>query len=803
MNRIETNIYEIENLEELNCEYRLHRVRGLVIGSDNYYKNRQYLIRKLSSITQSPCIAFEEDDETFIAQPEGHKELPSLLDVIGATVKIEKEPDKRKLDFTNLNSTTEKLAKRFLQFSLQTPLKNNPILWQPAAGYPFYNKTPDKRFRELSDKVDLYRGFTFRVVSLPNQKIGICVDTRNKYISRNPLPTRIGSDEFRKKYQGQNCVYEYGDYWFEIKIGVLNQLNVSEIIIGEETLYENVQRKGGNRKSQNLLKLPKDCSVLIYYNSQRQERNAPSGLCKLTYKTKHPSVKKLHNRTIKPPYMKRGEIQFVVNKYLRNLTFGLTEIKLSEKPISKNEEKVLIPDIKFGNNKVLSMRESDKAIRTPLKEFGSMKKQLLYSREAGMFIKKPFERQYVIIPQSVHQSFGEKFLEDIKKEVQHLYPPESGISYNPTVISYDDSVQKSICGIGQQIINAVKENDTEFGYGVVMIPRISSEKMKKEDELANMVMIELRKQNIFVSVIHTTTAEESFEDISTSDEESEWVLVSDRKQRGKYKGYIKNVVLNKILLLNSHWPFVLKTPLNADLTIGIDVKNNMAGFTLIYKTGEKIRFIPSESDQKEQLTRMHMYQKILEIINEEQGFRQEQGLSLHEIKNIVIHRDGILFPGERYGIKKAIKELAMEDTINKDADVTFVEIRKTSRVPLRLFKIYTLRGTQEERVSNPFVGTYMVFSEDEFFICNTGYPFLRHGTANPLHVIKLEGKLPINSIMEDIFYMSNLTWTKIDDCSRIPLSIKMTDVRLREIAGDYDADSVKFGEDKGGGENNE
>src|SRR6516162_997920 len=41
-------------------------------------------------------------------------------------------------------------------------------------------------------------------------------------------------------------------------------------------------------------------------------------------------------------------------------------------------------------------------------------------------------------------------------------------------------------------------------------------------------------------------------------------------------GYLQNVALNKILLTNNFWPFVLATPLHADLTIGIDVKNQTA-----------------------------------------------------------------------------------------------------------------------------------------------------------------------------------------------------------------------------------
>ncbi|MFZ3168249.1 MAG: hypothetical protein WA130_11590 [Candidatus Methanoperedens sp.] len=789
MVKIEANIYEIENLNELNCEYRIYNVRGLNKDSEDYDKNIQLMVDRLSRSTKSPCIAFRDGEETFIAQPDDFKELSSSMDLIGLTVKIEKQQTLRKLDFEHLNKITAKIATRFLQFSLQNPLYNNPALWQPQSGHPFYRKVSDQNFREKSNDVDLYHGFTVKIIQLPNGKMGVCVDISSKYVSRFYLPTKIDRNEFRR-YKGQKCLYEYGNTWYEVRIDGLNDLKINEVILQNgKTLYDEVHDHSGQKKSQNLLTLPKDCSVLFYINSQGQQRNVPSGLCRLTYKTDHPSIKQFHSETIKSPHIRRKEIQFVVDRNLRDITFGSVKIKLSQKPISFDGERILIPDIEFGNNKVLSVRGTLGAIQVPIEEFGKRKKQLVYY-EAGLFIKKPFDRQYFILPESIYQSFGTKFLDDLKSGVQQLYPPDSRVSYDPIVIPYDDSVQKSIYSIGKQIIQAITENDAKVGYGVVMIPRVYSERMKKDDELGNLVMKELRKREIFVSIIHTATAEESFEDTSLDGKESNWELVTDGRQQGKYKGYLKNVALNKILLLNSHWPFVLKTPLNADLTIGIDVKNNTAGFTLIYKSGAEIRFFESVTEQKEQLTKSHIYQKILEIM------REEKGLVPHKITSIVVHRDGIFYPSEREGIRKAIETLSNEGTINQNASGTFVEIRKTSGIPLRLFEIQLPSGMQAEKVYNPIVGTYRIFSENEFFICNTGYPFRHEGTTKPLHVIRLEGHFPIKDIIEDVFYLSNLTWTKIDDCSRDPISIKMTDIRLREIAGEYDEDLLKFGEDE-------
>jgi len=104
-------------------------------------------------------------------------------------------------------------------------------------------------------------------------------------------------------------------------------------------------------------------------------------------------------------------------------------------------------------------------------------------------------------------------------------------------------------------------------------------------------------------------------------------------------------------------------------------------------------------------------------------------------------------------------------------------------------------GRQEDWVENPTTGTYKIISNGEAFICNTGPPFKYRGTTKPLHILK-EGPMSIETVLEDVFYLACLTWTKIDDCSRLPISIKMNDIRLREIAGEYSADALRFDEEE-------
>lgn len=786
MNRIESNVYLIKNLRDLSCDYWLYKVRGLSPNLEDYQKNIRLLTRRLSRLTNSTCAPLRTKDGVFIAQPDSKKSLPSSIDLVRTTVKLEQVPNPRQLNFDQLDDVTASLALRFLYGSIQTRFWNTPRLWQPTSGFPFYNKYPDNRFRELSDEIDLYRGFTTRVLMMPNGEIGVCVDVRSKYVSRNPLPTCITTKTIGK-YKGIKCLYEYGNRWYEIKIQGMNDQNASELeLITGRTLFEEVHFKAGRNKSPLLRALPRNSSVLIYYNNDGEARNVPSGLCRPTYRTNHPLIKKFHRLTIKAPYLRRREIEYEINKHFRVLEFNGKIIELS-RVISYPEKIFIIPDLEFGNNRILSVRNTPASTKSDLHSFPKMKKHLLYSEDAGIYTKDMFDKQFIIMPKSVLDTFGKHVINDIKNEVNRLFSNHDRIKYDPIIIPYNDSVQKSVARVGNEILRVVDDHKIDYGYGLVMIPKIPSKRMIKEDELANLVMRELRKRDLYVSIIHTKISGESYESHEDSEGNAKWKLVPEKRIIGRYKGYIQNVVLNKILLLNEFWPFILKSPLNADLIIGIDVKNNTAGFTIIHKTGEKLSFKCSESEQREQLGKDHIRNMVCKIINEEQ--RGEK----RSIKNIVIHRQGTLFDSEKQGIENALKILSKQSLIDNNYKCTFVEVRTTSRVPFRMFRVSERLGRQENWVENPTIGTYKIVSNNEAFICNTGSPFKFRGTSKPLHILK-EGPMPIETVLEDAFYLACLTWTKIDDCSRLPISIKMNDIRLREIAGEYSADALRFNE---------
>jgi hypothetical protein len=731
----------------------------------------------------------KKGEQLYIAQPLGYPNLPDRVPLVGQEAIVEPTGIEEEIDYGQLQENNVDIAIRFLQFHLDGFLSNNPLLlWRPSAGMPFFQKDPDPTFKLFN--VVMYRGFRIKLVALPESRIGVCIDITRKYASRLYLPAEITPDEFRK-YKGKNCIYEFGHKWYEVKIDSISGLGASEVRVSDgSSLLEYVQRKTKEPIPQSVLTLPRNCTVLTYKTKLGAVKNMPSALCRLTYTTDHPAIGDYHSRTILPPYKRRSEIEFAVKTYLSNWTFQGTLIKLSDRMLELDCDYLIPPDLEFGGGKILSFRNDKNVVHTTFEDFGISKRRLLYSTDAGFYVKeKVWERQYLVMPKSMHESFGNKYIADVKNQFRKLYSPNGEVQYDPIVITYDDSVRQSVPTLGNEIIQSVMDSIGKTllysGYGFVIIPRLSPERRDKEDELANLLMVEFRKKGIHISIAHTDTPSVFYTPFHSESGQTEYKATEDEVLAKRFRGYIENVVLNKILLLNRRFPFVLSTPLNSDLIIGVDVKNNTAGLMLIFKDGKTFSFVTSDSNEKEQLTKEHASSLIYRYLKKEL-----ENESVH-IKDVTFHRDGKLHPSELQGVKEALEKLRMEGILDTNYNCNFVEIKKTSRVPLRFFDTVKPQGFMQERTENPKIGTYMIL-QNTAFLCTTGRPFRYRGTTKPLQITKVEGSMDFKKILEDIFALANLTWTRPDYCSRLPISIKMTDIRLREVAGRYSEDALKY-----------
>jgi argonaute-like protein implicated in RNA metabolism and viral defense len=109
---------------------------------------------------------------------------------------------------------------------------------------------------------------------------------------------------------------------------------------------------------------------------------------------------------------------------------------------------------------------------------------------------------------------------------------------------------------------------------------------------------------------------------------------------------------------------------------------------------------------------------------------------------------------------------------------------------MRLFDVSTSNAGRKY-IYNPHEGDYYIIG-NEGYLCSTGKVFLRNGSAQPLHIRKVYGSFPLDKCLEDIYYMTALTWTRPEGCMRDPITTKLNDRFLREEATDYDSDGLEF-----------
>lgn len=770
-----TNIFQIENAHELSSEYKLYGIRGLNNAPDEFYENCQYIVKKLSFDLRVPVTIIHPQGEPHLVVPVDCTP-PTGLSVLRTTVKFD-EAQTLTLDYTARSPENNAIAQRFLDFAVQGKLFKRTELWQPRAGSPFFEKDGIP----LGNSLTLHRGFAIRSIVTPEEKLGFCIDLTSKIISTEPLPHYLSQNDF-EPFRNRTFVYRYGHLWYEVKLTALSDFHAMEQPIPGTTqpLLEWVMEKSQKPIPQQLADIPHDASVGIYINNRNETRSVLLSLCYQVQRSSDSEAKEFHRKSIQKPHIRRREMINFINKYLKSIPFGEVPIKISSKPLEIETKMFIVPDVEFGNNKVLSARGTPNAAHTSLDSLGKDRLSKLRESNSGFYIQNPLDRQYIILPRSVAESSGQKFLTDLKEELIKIYPHR----YEPELVIYNDKVAKTYPKQGNAILEAVRSQCHMAGYAVVMIHYTKDRKLRQEDQLAAMIMRELRKDPIDIkaTIIHTDVVRECYREVKEQGKPAYEVRAN---KKGKLLGYLRLVAINKILLNNEKWPFILSTRLHADLTIGMDIKGNTTGFVVVGANGGQINTLFKTSRQKEKLTREQMKAYVVDII------RQEAEIRKNLIRNIVLQRDGRLFEAEKQGVNDAINYLKEENILPADAEITIIEISKSAPVRLRLFELsYRNDEYTDPYVENPQIGTYMILNSNEAYLCSTGRAFKMPGTVRPLHVRHIMGSLSIEECLEDVFYLTCLPWTKPDGVMRNPITIKLIDRFLAEEATDYDDDAL-------------
>lgn len=778
----ETNLYRLEGLETVSAIYRLYEIQSPLEIGPEYYAGVTRLQRRLSREHQAPFTALQRGDAMVLAVPEAvNGKMTEHHNMVRWVATLKPLGDSIEIDCSVSGDDLDAIRLRFLNFLVQSPLYEHPDLWQPRAGDAFFHRKPAQHF----EGVDLFEGVSVRAVPYTGGGFGVVLGARTKLISQRPIGA-YADENIIRRFKNSSCLYRMGDLWYEIKISGANQ-TVSHPILFEGakpiSLKEYLHQTARPPIPKSLIDLKGDGAVVTYRGPETAHvKAAPAELCFPVLDTHSKKGARLQRRTIQPPHVRRTKAYRFKKKFLETVRIGNANLTVADRPAPLETRAFDLPDLVFGADRKLYGTDRG-GERVDIRQYAMKRRSMLERPDVGFFETSPLEPQSLVVPQSVMNAWGPAFIADFVKEVRRLHP--NGL-YNPTVIPFDD-LSKTVTSHSQAtaILKLAENEQLPLGDCAIMIHGHKG-RARSQDELPALLINHLRKNHgINAAVFHSKVPGDAYRRESGI---SGARYVQKHDDRGRFAGYLIGAALNKVLLPNAKWPFVLSDDLAADIVVGIDVKHHTAALVLIADGGRIIRHTLKTSTKHEKLPAGIVETKLLELL------RNEASHVPHLAKSIVVHRDGRIWPTEVDGLRSACRTLAGEGLIAEDFDLSIFEIAKSSPAPLRIFEVERIPG-QKVRVGNPEIGEWMKLSEDEGYVCTTGAPLLPAGTARPLHVKRAAGQLSIEDALGDIFRLSCLSWTRPESCSRLPISLKLCDTLLMDEGADHDEDQILHAND--------
>ena len=323
MSQIETNVFEVLNMAELRSQYRRYRIKGLTSGQVDYDRIVQVLIRDLSQRLKSPVAVTEDGGELYLNVSVDCSEPPSPYQVSNTTAYFEATSGITTLDYLNPTPDTEQICQRFLQFMINGLFYQGRRYWQPSSGYPQFEREPIL----TQEGIDVYRGYSVRVVYSETSGFGVCVDVTHKYVSHNPLPVALTQNAIAH-LKGTRCVYHYGHAWYEIRPTIYSGLTVREQLLkrddqGATSLFDFIMSNAPKPFPKDVADLSPNSSAVGYFTTNGETRHAAAALCYPVFGTADSRVRRIHRDTILPPHLRRSLIKaFVSNSLSPNPPMG-------------------------------------------------------------------------------------------------------------------------------------------------------------------------------------------------------------------------------------------------------------------------------------------------------------------------------------------------------------------------------------------------------------------------------------------------------------------------------------------------
>jgi hypothetical protein len=620
-----------------------------------------------------------------------------------------------------------------------------------------YFRLEPENWEDKRDKAYAYRGLKFGVVFLSDVP-WLAADILTTYRGQRPLSDYSGEQRQRELYDHLSERIEVDDRAMFLRDNGKVKITCRFAGVTGKTVVQYTFPINGGQKSvreyykerYGILVPENDEVVFVRDREDGDSWPVPASRLYPLFTTEYDEVR---NCSV-VPQMSPDERLSTIRAFLKNLDdvrFAGSKLAISPNPFQTAERSVFpAPTLEFGNGQTLLVNAS-LPVEEGYNQYRQGKMTMLY--EHGPFSGQSLPDLVLLYPDNLDRNVREKLHQRIGEEIRELCGVAPRIARQ---VSYPLGKQPHAgAGLLAAADDLVRNNDGTFLPVIVLA-----------DALREHVydLLKRRLSSLASQCVRERTVVR---------------VVRDEQAVGGSR--LRNLALG-ILTAAGLQPWVLAKPLHYDFYMGVDVLANQVIYVFVCGKGGRNVWV----QRGEQLRRRGLTEKIDRIQLTDQfkiGVREAKRLGV-PLNSLIVHRDGRWWSNEDLAITEAVAELQGDGTLSKDCQVGVVEVRK-SHLPVRLFNV--LNGGSDS-LENPMPGSHLVLNTTEAILTPTGQPgrWDRQGRTAATLLLRIarnpEGfPLDIRKIAEDAYGLTHLNWNAPDIEISLPVTIRWSDERLREI----------------------
>ncbi len=435
---------------------------------------------------------------------------------------------------------------------------------------------------------------------------------------------------------------------------------------------------------------------------------------------------------------------------LGQISFSGSRITVSTNPYETERSYFIAPTLEFRDGAILQMDES-LPIERAFSEYRRGKLETLYQH--GTFSEQSPADLVLFYPDSLQRTVRESFQTRLNVEIKKITESAPRIARQ---IEYKLGNQPSS---GAGLLKAVEDflkNPVDKILPLVVLAEPFRDRV-----------YDLLKQRLRSNPSQCVT------------ERTVKTIAGDERAVGGSR--LRNLAL-AILTAGGIQPWVLAEPLNYDFYMGVDLLFGQVIYVFVCGKGGRNVWVRRGMPRKrhlstEKIDEFELADRFAEAVRE----AKQLGV---DVNSVIIHRDGRWWSNEDEALTNAITDLQSDDTLPADCKVGVVEVHK-SHLPARLF---TVTKNANLLLENPIPGSFLKLNSAEILLTSTGQPgpWDRQSRTARTLLLKLvrgeeAGAIDIKNIAEDAYGLTHLNWNAPEIEISLPVTIRWSDERLREI----------------------